>query len=121
MLIIFTNVLCIFNIIVLKKQEFGLKLLLMGPMWPLTPRFLHTANAANQQLAPDYYFCFLQDGTSVSTITTRNNEVIKSIFSANVYHVPGLWLLGIGGATYISHKIMAQKTYFHILISLKTI
>ena len=113
MLIIFTNVLCIFNIIILKKQEFGLKLLPRGPMWPLTPHFLHTANAANQQLAPDYYFCFLQVGTSVSTIlTTRNNEAIKSIFSANVYHVPGLWLLGIGGAPYISHKIMAQKTIF---------
>ena len=52
--------------------------------------------------------------SSVSTITTRNNEAIKSIFSANVYHVPGLCLLGIGGAPYISHKIMAQKPYFHI-------
>ena len=45
--------------------------------------------------------------SSVSTIATRNNEAIKSIFSANVYHVPGLCLLGIGGAPYISHKIMA--------------
>ena len=36
--------------------------------------------------------------SSVSTITTRNNEDIKSIFGANVYHVPGLCLLGIGGA-----------------------
>ena len=26
----------------------------------------------------------------VSTITTRKNEDIKSIFDANVYHVPGL-------------------------------
>ena len=34
----------------------------------------------------------------VSTITTRNNEAIKSIFSVNVYHVPGLYLLGNGGA-----------------------
>ena len=42
-----------------------------------------------------------------SAITTRNIEVIKSIFSANVYHVPGLCLLGIGGAPYISHKILA--------------
>ena len=38
----------------------------------------------------------------------------KSIFGANVYHVPGLCLLGIGGAPYISHKIMAQKLIFHI-------
>ena len=45
--------------------------------------------------------------SSVSTITTRNNEAIKSILSENVYHVPGLCLLGIGGALYISHKIMA--------------
>ena len=51
---------------------------------------------------------------SVSTITTGNNEAIKSIFSANVYHVSGLCLLGIGGAPYISHKIMAGKPYFHI-------
>ena len=43
----------------------------------------------------------------VSTITTRNNEAIKFIFSANIYHVPGLCLLGISGAPYISHKIMA--------------
>ena len=50
--------------------------------------------------------------SSVATITTRNNKAIKSIFSANVYHVPGLCLLGIGGAPYISHKIMAQKPYF---------
>ena len=28
--------------------------------------------------------------SSVSAITTRNNEAIKCIFSANVYHVPGL-------------------------------
>ena len=52
--------------------------------------------------------------SSVSTITTRNNSDIKSIFGANVQHVPGLCLLGIGGAPYISHKIMAQKPNFHI-------
>ena len=52
--------------------------------------------------------------SSVSTITTRNNEAIKSIYSTNVYHGPGLCLLGIGGAPYISHKIMARKPYFHI-------
>ena len=52
--------------------------------------------------------------SSVSTITTRNNSAIKSIFSANVYHVPGLCLLGFGGTPYKSHKIMARKPYFHI-------
>ena len=52
--------------------------------------------------------------SSVSTITTRYNDAIKSIFSANVYDVPGLCLLSIGGAPYISHKIMARKPYFHI-------
>ena len=46
------------------------------------------------------------------TITTRNNKDINSIFGANVHHVPGLCLLGIGGAPFISHKIMAQN---HIL------
>ena len=50
----------------------------------------------------------------VSTITTRNNKDIKSIFGAIVHHVPGLCLLGIGGAPYISHKIMAQKPNFNI-------
>ena len=35
---------------------------------------------------------------------------------ANVYHVPGLCLLGIGGAPYISHKIMAQKPNFLLWI-----
>ena len=44
---------------------------------------------------------------SVSTITTRNNKDVKSIFGADVHHVPGLCLLGIGGTPYISHKIMA--------------
>ena len=32
---------------------------------------------------------------SVSTITTRNNKDIKSVFGANVHHVPGLCLLGM--------------------------
>ena len=50
----------------------------------------------------------------VSTIITRNNEAIKSIISANVYYVPGLCLPGICGTPYISHKIMAQKPYFHL-------
>ena len=45
--------------------------------------------------------------SSVSTITPRNNQDMKSMFGANVYHVPGLCLLGIGGAPYIIHKIMA--------------
>ena len=52
--------------------------------------------------------------SSVSTITTRNNKVIKSMFCAIVHHVPGLCLLGIGGAPYISHKIMTQKPNFYI-------
>ena len=37
---------------------------------------------------------------------------MKSIFGANVYHVPGLGFLGIGGTPYINHKIMAPKLYF---------
>ena len=53
----------------------------------------------------------------VSTITTRNTKVIKSIFGSNVYHVPGLCLLGIIGAHCISHKIMARKPYFTFLTS----
>ena len=55
--------------------------------------------------------------SSVSTITTTNNEAIKSILSANVYHVSGLCLLGIGGAPYIVHKIMAQNHIFTFLTS----
>ena len=55
--------------------------------------------------------------SSVSTITTKNNKDIKSIFGANVHHVPGLCLLGIGGAPYISHKIMAQKPNFQFSTS----
>ena len=51
---------------------------------------------------------------SVSTITTRNNKDIKSIFGTNVYLVPGSCLLDIGGAPYAGHKIMAQKPYFYI-------
>ena len=50
------------------KTKICLKLLPRGPMWPLAPRFLHAANAANQPLAPDYYFCFLQFGTSANGI-----------------------------------------------------
>ena len=43
---------------------------------------------------------------------------MKSIFGANVYHVPVL-CLGIGSAPNIRYKIMAPKPYFHILTSLK--
>ena len=50
--------------------------------------------------------------SSVSTITTRNNSDNKSVFGANVHHVSGLCLLGIGGAPYISHKIMALNQIF---------
>ena len=67
------------------------------------------------ELAPYPWHCpssIVRRVSSVSTITTRNNEAINSIFSANVNHVPGLCPLGIGGARYISHKIMAQKTIF---------
>ena len=53
---------------------------------------------------------------TVSTITTD----IKSILGANVHNVPGLYLLGIIGVPYISHKIMAQKPYLYtFLTSLK--
>ena len=45
-------------------------------------------------------------------VPTRNNKDIKSIFGADIHHVPGLRLLGIGGTPYISHKIMAQKQIF---------
>ena len=55
--------------------------------------------------------------SSVSTITTKNNKDIKSIFGANVHHVPGLCLLGIGGAPYISRKIMAHKPNFQFSTS----
>ena len=41
------------------------------------------------------------------------------MFGANVYHVPGLCLLGIGDAPYISHKIMAQNHIFTFSTSLK--
>ena len=50
----------------------------------------------------------------VATISMRKIKDRKSIFGVNVYQVPGLCLLGIGGAPYISHKIMAQIPYFHI-------
>ena len=36
-------------------------------------------------------------------------------FIASVYHLLGLCHLVIGGSPYISHKIMAQKSYFHIV------
>ena len=38
------------------------------------------------------------------------------IFSAPVYHIPGLCLIGIGGTPLNSHKIIAQKPYFHIFL-----
>ena len=47
---------------------------------------------------------------SVLTITTRINK-IKSLCGANVYHVPSLCLLGIGGAPYINQTI----SYFQLL------
>ena len=42
------------------------------------------------------------------------NDAAKSTCSETTRHLPGLCLLGIGGAPYISHKIMAQKPNFHI-------
>ena len=53
----------------------------------------------------------------VSTITTRNYEAIKSIFSANVYHVPGLCLLGIGGAPTSVIKLWLENHIFTFLTS----
>ena len=54
---------------------------------------------------------------SVSTIATRNNEAIKSIFSANVYHAPGLCLLGIGGAPTSVIKLWLKNHIFTFLTS----
>ena len=54
----------------------------------------------------------------LSTITTRNNQDIKSIFGANVHNFLGLYLLGIGGAHYIRYKIMAQ-TYISPFLLLR--
>ena len=50
--------------------------------------------------------------SSVSTITTRNNEAIISIFSANVYLVPGLCLLGIGGTPTSVIKLWLENHIF---------
>ena len=50
--------------------------------------------------------------SSVSTITTRNNEAIKSTFGAIVYHVPGLCLLGIGGAPTSVIKLWLENHIF---------
>ena len=47
---------------------------------------------------------------SVSTLTKKH----QIHFSANVYHVPRLCLLGFSGISNISHKIMAQKPHFYI-------
>ena len=69
-----------------------------------------TRSCACRELMPYPWRC----PASVVCLTTRNNKDIKSIFGADVHHVPELSLLGIGGAPYISHKIMAQKSNFHI-------
>ena len=50
--------------------------------------------------------------SSVSTITTRNNKDIKSIFGADVHHVPGLCLLGIGGAPTSDIKLWLKNQIF---------
>ena len=57
--------------------------------------------------------------SSVSTITTRNNKVIKSIFGAIVHHVPGLCLLAIGGAPTLVIKLWLKNQIFTFLTSLK--
>ena len=57
--------------------------------------------------------------SSVSTITTRNNKAVKSIFCANVYHVPGLCLLGIGGAPTSVIKLWLENNIFKFSTSVK--
>ena len=57
--------------------------------------------------------------SSVSTITTRDNKDIKSIFGANVYHVPGLTQRFLSRmfprlCLYICCKIIARVPCFHI-------
>ena len=85
-------------------KVYCLQLLFSSPVWSLC----HTCDIVWGQSS------FVHHVSSVSTITTKNNKDIKPIFGADVHHVPGLCLLGIGGAPYISHKIMAQKPNFHI-------
>ena len=55
--------------------------------------------------------------SSVSAINTRNNKDIKSIFGANVYHVLGLCLLGIGGAPTLPIKLWLKNHIFTFLTS----
>ena len=50
--------------------------------------------------------------SSVSTITTRNNQVIKSIFGAIVHHVPGLCLLGKGAPPTLLIKLWLKNQIF---------
>ena len=42
------------------------------------------------------------------------------MFGAIVHHVPGSCLLGIGGAPYISHKIMAVQDLCHSFCLVET-
>ena len=66
------------------KTKIWLKIASKEPLWPLTPCFLHSANAVNQPMAPDYYFCFLQVGTSAGmTLRCKNS---------NQCHIPYLHL-----------------------------
>ena len=58
------------------KTKIWLKIASKGP---LTPRFLHTVNASNQPLAPDYYFCFFQVGTSVYIM-------LKELLAKEIYY-----------------------------------
>ena len=57
--------------------------------------------------------------SSVSTITTRNNKDIKSIFGADVHHVPGVCLLGIGGSPSLIIKLWLKNQIFIFSTSLK--
>ena len=50
--------------------------------------------------------------SSVSTITTRNNKDIKSLFGADVHHVPGLCLLIIGAPPTLVIKLWLKNQIF---------
>ena len=57
--------------------------------------------------------------SSVSTITTRNNLDIKSLFGLNVHHVPGLCLLRIGAPPTLVIKLWLKNQIFTFSTSLK--
>ena len=47
----------------------------------------------------------------------QKNKDIKSVFGANVHHVPGLCLLGIGGAPTLAIKLWLKNHSFTFLTS----